>query len=130
MGKQKVLIERFPTVEHSFKTEMIQHMLSRLIANGRSFFGCSLNCHSHTLSQSGGIARRRKPAGAAFQYGLARAGNIGCDCRQPACCSFKQGHWQALPEGREYESVGGLHPAPHVWFKAEEVDPGIEVESG
>jgi len=113
-----MLKERFPSVQHGIQAEMIKHLLSCLLAYGFPYVNWSTHHSDHGFSQSGRLARGCKPASAAFDDHLARAGDIGSNCGQLAGCGFQQGHWQALPAGREHESVGGLHPGAHIGFNA------------
>ena len=126
MGQQKLPIECFPTIERGFKAEMIKDVLSCLPAHDLSLLNRSMHQLDHGVGKKCRLARGCKPAGAALDDDLPRAWNIGSDYGYPACRSLKQNHWQTFPSGREYEPIGGLHPAQYILFKAKEADSGFQ----
>jgi len=97
MGQQKLPIECFPTVQRSFKAEMIKDVLSCLLAHGLSQPNRSMHQSEHGFSKECRFARGCKPAGVALNDDLTRAWNIGCDYGQTACRSLKQNHGQTFP---------------------------------
>ena len=128
MGQKKLLIERFPTIQCSFEAEMIKDVLSCLPAHDLSLLNWSMHQLDHGFSKKCRLARGCKPACAAFDDDLTCAWNIGSDYGHRACRGLKQNHWQTFPSGGEYESVGGLHPAQYILFKAKKADSGFEAE--